>query len=653
MATAAEEIRSSDLIEPARAPMRLIVCVKQVPDVAELTFDHEKRTVVREGVRNVLNPFDRRALAEAIRIARLNGGEVSAITMGPPQAREALAECLAAGADKAIHLLDDAFAGSDTLATARALAAAISIRPFDLILCGRYSVDAETGQVGPEVAELLDIPHITGVCRLSFECEAGRLIAERETDDGFETIECTMPALLTAAERLVRPIKVKEPELDAARTTPIEIVTAAELSSDVTVFGEAGSPTRVCEIVHLESNRRVEMISGTIEEMARTLVDRLSKRGILGVGIARAKLCETATADAPVLAEGQPICIVAEAAGGALRRVSLELLGKGRELARRIGAQVTAVLIAGDASTHAKELAANGADRVCLIEGEQFADYNPFDYTSALVEAIRILNPHSVLIPSTANGRDLAPRVAARLGLGLTADCIGLYINELSELVQMKPAFGGQIVAPILSRTWPQMATVRPGMLGLPEADWSRSCPVEQLESHFTPDLRYRVLASSIDGGGAAADLDGAEVVICVGMGIGGPENLPLIAALGRALGKAIGGAAAAATGAEIKVAIGGSRRVVDAGWLSRQQQIGLTGKAVAPKLYLGVGVRGAFNHTIGIHRSGVIAAINSDPAADIFRAADYGIVADFAEFVPALISELDKWSRLQDRPTQ
>src|SRR5262249_1676266 len=190
MAIATEEIRADDLSEPARAPLHIIVCVKQVPEVAELTFDHQKRTVVRDGVKNVLNPFDRRALAEAIRIARIGGGEVTALTMGPPQAKEVLIECLAAGADAAVHLVDKAFAGSDTLATARALAAAIARRRFDLILCGRYSVDAETGQVGPEIAELLDIPHVTGVCKLSFECAPGRLIAERETDDGFETIEC-------------------------------------------------------------------------------------------------------------------------------------------------------------------------------------------------------------------------------------------------------------------------------------------------------------------------------------------------------------------------------------------------------------------------------------------------------------------------------
>ena len=184
--------------------MNIIVFVKQIPDMVEMRFDHNKKVLIRDGVRNILNPFDRRAIAEAIKIRAAQGGEVTAITMGPPQAREALYECLAAGADKAIHLLDQAFAGADTLATARALAAATQRLPFDLILCGKYSVDAETGQVGPEVAEILDIPHITGVCSLTFEDNAGYVIAERETDEGFETIQCTLPALITAAERLVK-----------------------------------------------------------------------------------------------------------------------------------------------------------------------------------------------------------------------------------------------------------------------------------------------------------------------------------------------------------------------------------------------------------------------------------------------------------------
>jgi electron transfer flavoprotein alpha subunit len=192
--------------------------------------------------------------------------------------------------------------------------------------------------------------------------------------------------------------------------------------------------------------------------------------------------------------------------------------------------------------------------------------------------------------------------------------------------VQLKPAFGGQIVASILSRTWPQMATVRPGMLAKNGPDNSRQCPIERFEVPINIDKRYRVLSSSDAAGRAAAELDDAEIIVCVGMGIGGPEHLPVVEPLANMLG----------------AAIGATRRVVDQGWLPRQQQIGITGRAVAPRLYLGVGVRGAFNHTIGIHRSGIIVAINTDRQADIFQVADYGVVADFAEFVPALIAALD-----------
>ena len=146
--------------------MRIIVCIKQVPEVADIRFDPETKTIIREGVPSVVNPFDRRALAEAIRLREKFGGEVVVVTMGPRQARDALVECLGAGADRALHLLDRAFAGSDTLATARTLALALAREKFDLILCGKYSVDAETGQVGPELAEILDIPHVTGATKL-------------------------------------------------------------------------------------------------------------------------------------------------------------------------------------------------------------------------------------------------------------------------------------------------------------------------------------------------------------------------------------------------------------------------------------------------------------------------------------------------------
>jgi electron transfer flavoprotein alpha subunit len=607
--------------------VKIIVCVKQIPDVAEMKFDNEKRVLIREGVKNILNHFDRRAIAEAVKIRSLACGEVVALTMGPPQAREALLECLVVGADRAVHLVDRSFAGADTLATSRALAEAIKREGFDLIMCGKHSVDAETGQVGPEIAELLGIPHVTGVCKIELDTAQGFLTAERETDEGLETIRCSLPALITAAERLIKPVKIKGPDIDAVKDRMIETVTASDLSPDLSLFGCEGSPTLVSDIISLEKSREVEFISGDPEQMAETLVDRLHERGFFDH---RGETEEKAVAlsnRAPRPLEGKAVIAVAELAGGELRGVSFELLGKGAELARRMGGEIVSLLIGGNVAGHARELAGRGADRVCLIEGERFADFNPLNYANALVEAIRSIRPHTVLIPSTANGRDYAPRAAARLGLGLTADCVGLDLNESQELVQLKPAFGGQIVATILSRTWPQMATVRPGMFDKPALDLTRSAPVERIEVSGPADDRYRVVTFREEAGRASTELDDPEVVLCVGMGIGGPENLSSVEPLARALG----------------AAIGATRRVVDKGWIARQQQIGITGRAVSPRLYIGVGVRGAFNHTIGIQRSGIIAAINTDPQAEIFQTADYGLVADFNEILPALTSAVER----------
>jgi electron transfer flavoprotein alpha subunit len=612
---------------PDRQPIKIVVCVKQIPDVAEMKFDNEKKVLVREGVKNILNHFDRRAIAEAVRIRSLGGGEVVVITMGPPQAREALLECLAVGADRAVHLVDRNFAGADTLATARALAAVIKREGFDLIMCGKHSVDAETGQVGPEVAELLDIPHVTGVSKLDLHTEKRCLTAERETDEGFETIQCSLPALVTAAERLIRPVKIKEPDIEAVKDREIEIVTARDLSPDLSLFGCEGSPTWVSDIISLQKSREVEFIPGTIEQMAETLVDRLYEREFFNGRLKAAEQNITLADRSSEPAQGKAVLVVAELAGEGLRGVSFELLGKGAELARRLGGELIALVIGENVSDYGRELAARGADRVCLIEGEQFADFNPLNYTCALAEAIKSLRPYAVLLPSTSSGRDYAPRVAARLGLGLTADCVGLDLNELDELVQFKPAFGGQIVASILSRTWPQMATVRPGMFDKPAPDWSRTCPVERIEVNEPADSSYRVIARTKEAGRAATELDDAEIVLCVGMGIGGPENLPAVEPLARSLG----------------AAIGATRRVVDKGWLARQQQIGITGRAVSPGLYIGVGVRGAFNHTIGIQRSGIIVAINIDPQAEIFQTADYGLVADFNEILPYLTLAIER----------
>ena len=193
--------------------LKIAACIKQIPLVEDANFDPVTRTIRRDGV-NVISAYDLRAVAQAVDLKNRLGAETVTLTMGPPQAREALTDTLAMGMDRAVHLQDRAFAGSDTLATARALAAWLKREHFDLILLGKYSLDAETGQVGPEIAELLGIPQITGVRKLTID---GNLIrAERESDEGVEEVECRMPALLTCAERLINPLKMDAASRESA-----------------------------------------------------------------------------------------------------------------------------------------------------------------------------------------------------------------------------------------------------------------------------------------------------------------------------------------------------------------------------------------------------------------------------------------------------
>jgi electron transfer flavoprotein alpha/beta subunit len=249
--------------------MRYAVLVKQVPDVSQMQFDPETRRLRREGVRSEVSAFDIRALVRALELRAETGGDVVVLTMGPPQARDALVHCLALGADRGVHLVDPAFAGADTLATARALAAALRREPFDLVLCGRSSVDAETGQVGPEVAELLDWVQITAARRVEIDVVRRRVKAERETDDGYESVECMLPALLTAAEDIAAERFPKRAEKEAAKSKPITELRAADLVADVSGFGAAGSPTRVGEIRAVEVRRDSRMIDGERGEAVR------------------------------------------------------------------------------------------------------------------------------------------------------------------------------------------------------------------------------------------------------------------------------------------------------------------------------------------------------------------------------------------------
>ena len=607
--------------------MQIAVCVKQVPVVSRLTFDAEKRTIIREGVPTELNSYDQLAVCLAVELTRQHGGEVTAITLGPPQAKDALVRCLALGAHHAVHLTDPAFAGSDTLATSQALALALQRRSFDLVLCGKHSTDAETSQVPPEVAELLGLPQITGVRRLEVDPQANTLTAERETEEGYEVVETDLPALVTVAEGITDEPRLTRDDVRAAAERPIEAVGARDLSLDVSIFGSAGSPTTVSEITILQSQREPIVIQGEDPNQAvQQLVSFLLERGLFtGWG----KDAQSTSAPGSV-AEGDPsktIWVLAETTeDGVLRPVTLELLGKARSLAQKLGGRTAALVLGHGVDTIPAQLAAYGAQRVLVADDPALATFDTDAYTAVLAAALQQHQPYAVLVASTVNGRDVAARLAARLKLGLTGDCIDLDIDDQGRLVQHKPAFGGNVVCPIVSRTLPQLATMRPGILERAQEDVTRQVNVEPL---VVPSealrRRVRVLSSHSSVAPDAARLYDAEVVVGVGMGVGGPENLGVVYSLAEVLDGAIAA----------------SREVANHGWLPRQHQIGLTGKAIAPELYIAVGISGSLNHMVGVLRAGTIVGINTRDRASIFRSCDFGIVGDYAEVVPVLTAAL------------
>src|SRR5262245_29998914 len=307
--------------------MKYVVLVKQVPDVSQMQFDPETRRLRREGVRLEVSSFDVRALLRADELRQHSGGEIVVLTMGPPQAREALVHCLALGADRAVHLVDPAFAGSDTLATARALALALRREGFDLVLCGRSSVDAETGQVGPEVAELLDIAQITAVGRLDVDLPRRRVKAERETENGFETVECNLPVLVTATEDLAPERFPNRADKEAAKAQPIAELAARDLTDDPAIFGPPGSPTRVESLQTIDTARARRVFDDEPTKAVPALVSALLERGAFTAGGATAQPTPPARA-ASILDPARAIWVVAETLEGRLRRVVLELLGK-------------------------------------------------------------------------------------------------------------------------------------------------------------------------------------------------------------------------------------------------------------------------------------------------------------------------------------
>jgi electron transfer flavoprotein beta subunit len=259
-------------------PLNVVVCIKQVPHpehFSRITLDPARQTITREGIPAIINPLDRHALEEALKIREQFSGKVTAISMGPPQARQALEEALAIGADNAMLLCDKSFAGADTLATAYSLACGIKkLGDFALILCGNETVDSATGQVGPQLAELLDVPHVTSVIQISFE-QGNTLIAKQALEQGYMKVRVKLPALLAVAKEINQPRLPTVLGIMEARNKELQVWGTSDIEATPDTIGLAGSPTQVAGIFKRDITRRREILKGTPEQITKKAVERL------------------------------------------------------------------------------------------------------------------------------------------------------------------------------------------------------------------------------------------------------------------------------------------------------------------------------------------------------------------------------------------
>ncbi len=631
--------------------MKIIVCIKQVPDTAELTVDPERGTLNRQGAESILNPLDGNALEEALRLRERYGGEVSVVSMGPKQAEHSLREAVAMGADRGYLCSDKAFAGADTWATAVTLAGAVQkIGIPDIVLCGKQAIDGDTAQVPAELAVRLGTVFLPYVLKIH-KIQNGVLRAESMTDTGQFVLEASLPAVCSVVKDINTPRLITLPGWVKAFAADIPLLTNRELEFQKDSVGLSGSPTRVKKIVPVAHEKEVEFLDPDREEDLRKILELLDKESPSGrpeaasSGSAGPEAPRTST-DAgktgmqpeprPQPASGGRKATVIggiDPEEGCVRSETFELLGEARRLSEKAGTAVTLLFAGARLDEILQETPFPGASAVYYAEMEPGLEGEVNALAETLTAALEEITPEFVLGPATLGGRAFMPLVASRLATGLTADCTRFDIDdETGLLLQTRPAFGGNIMATITcTDRRPQMATARPHVLK----------PVEDGAAGGTPEIvrlggraagtaktspLVRVLERKLTISGES-DIANSRIIVSGGRGLGGRTGFELLEQFA----------------SEVGGAVGASRSAVEAGWIPYPQQVGQTGKTVQPAVYIACGISGAVQHLVGMHDAETVIAVNKDPDAPIFKAADYGFVADFSVFIRNLLKLREK----------
>ena len=692
-----------------------VVLVKQVPDVTQITdnaFDPETGTLIRTRLASVINELDSQALAFANRMKCISGDEDSKIiclTMGPPMAQEVLRYSLSRCADMTVLLTDKTLGGADTVATANPLAYAVRKIVKEIlnggndyyIITGMQSVDGDTAQVPPQIAEELNLPCIAYATAAKFR--NGRFEFTRIISGGSQVVAPKkLPAVITVANydyplfatfaATRRANRVEIINWDSADIKAPHIGVKGSKTSVIRIF-PPGKSTRKCERIsapeslarlivknfkgrnnrarrgddtqksfYILPSRRADKFDRKFESTKKenddfaVLADKLGQLGISEVSrideyVKRKILAEAGehfhkkaledmlnglqTTEPSFQGE---VWVVAEhSSNKTIHPATFELIGKGRRLADSLETKVGVCLAGFNVEPMAKQLIGAGADNVYIIEDKLLSEFDPTAYRKVVADCISTHWPQIVLFAATARGRMLAPMVSYRLGCGLTADCTALEIRDSSRrgriaiLLQTRPALGGNVMATICTKnSKSQMATARPGVMKRLPHDSRRTGKVIRHEVQLCDDdISLEILKTELGTG----DVDfGAEVIVSGGKGMQSRDNYErLVGALCAAIAEKL----------EAQVERGASRAAVEQGFIERAHQVGQTGTAVGPRLYLALGISGAIQHMIGIANAETIIAVNSDPNAPILKRCDYYIVGTVEETVPQLVEAL------------
>lgn len=648
----------------------IIVLVKYVADVDRIpddAWDTEKGTLIRGRLKMEANPLDDRALRMALDLKKHYGCSVFVLSMGPSSAEEICRRAVAYGADDVFLVSDGFFAGSDTLATANTLKAAVekiikdkSLENF-IILAGMQSPDGDTAQVPMQTAKLLGcqvLPYISG---LELSHSGGELIFECLSSSGREKLQpLQVPFLGTVTDYAPNlPDFNSFEDISRASECKVALITNKDLNLSANKTGLSGSWTRVIDIFPSRKKGRLgrKIILGInpaekklIKEVFSELHTYLEKGDLESKVIPRGIEGEKEAKESYY--KGDYFVLAEFADDGCPTPGTMELVGQARLLSRNASAKSAILAIRDTISDELSALfAKSGADKIIHI-------IPPSDFTAewesaALAEAIQHLRPQALLIPATIKGRVIAPLLAAEVSAGLTADCTGLEVGDYSikrkdgniqsypkVLFQTRPALGGNIMATILSlrgheNNSPQMATVRPGVFEKMEFNGQ---DLEILE--FAPSIKKSCKSfeskgknSFSDKLGSGVKIEECDVLISVGLGIGNRENFAKFA---EKLKECV------AEKWKVKVGISCSRAAVEAGITEYSMQVGQTGKTVRPKIYFALGISGSVQHYAGMCNSGRIIAVNTDPSGPISEFSDYFFQGDISQLVPALIDAIN-----------